>query len=72
MVEFKVGQGFHIAGFHIHQDGAALLRLVVNHGVVECALHNVLQLDVEGGDEVVAILRVHVFLRVDGNPVVVV
>ena len=45
-----------------------MLSLVLGEGVVERTLHDVLQLDVEGGDEVIAVLCVSVLLRVDGHP----
>ena len=72
MVEPQVGQGFHIARFHIHEDGTALFRFVLGQGVVEGGFHYVLQLDVEGGDEVVAVLCFGVFFRADGHPVAMV
>ena len=68
MVETQVGQGLHIARLHVHEDGTTLLRLVFGEGVVEGAFHDILQLDVEGGDDVVAVLGVGVLLRVDGHP----
>ena len=68
MVEAQVGQGLHITRLHIHQDGAALLGFVDGQGVVERALYDVLQLDVKGRDDVVAIQRIGVVVGVDGDP----
>ena len=42
------------------------------HGVVERCFHDVLQLDVESGDEVVAVAGIHVVFRFGLNPIAVV
>ena len=72
MVEPQVGQGSYVASLHVHQDGTTLFGLVGGQGVVEGAFHNVLQLDVESGVEVVAVFGVDVIFRVDGHPIAMV
>ena len=72
MVEAQVGQGFDKTCLHIHQDGATLFCLVDGQSIVERTLHNILQLDVKGGDDIVTILGIRVVFRVDRNPATVV
>ena len=44
-----------------------MLGLVLGERVVEGTLHDVLQLDVEGGDHVITVPRLGVILRIDGH-----
>ena len=60
MVEAQVGQGLDITRLHIHQDGATLFSLVDGQSIVERTLHNILQLDVEGSDDIIAVLGIGV------------
>ncbi len=53
----QIGNGFNGAGFHFHQNHAAVLGVVAHQGLIERILGYVLQVDVERGFDVVAGLR---------------
>ena len=68
LVALQIGNGFHFAGGHFHDDGAALFGDVVDDGVAQGALSDVLDADVDGGDDVVAVDGLDVVRVFDGNP----
>ena len=68
LVSLQVGDGFHLTSGHFHDDGAALFGFVLDDGVAEGAFCNVLDADVDGGHDVVAVDGVDVGFILNGNP----
>ena len=61
LVFLQVRYGLDFAGCHLHEHGGAPLGLALHEHAVEFVLHDVLQLNVDGGGDVIAFHGRHIF-----------
>ena len=66
----QVGYRLHFTRFGLHDDYRAMVRLVLFKLLQKCMVRNILNVDINGRINVIAILRLHYIVIANGLPLV--